>query len=244
MKPAVSHTHGHDHEHEIEPQYGLPEELPPTERILWQGAPDWKAMARHALHLRKLVVYFAVIIAIRVFVVLTDGLGLQTALVSALWLTILASSAMGVLALIAYFSAKTTVYTITNRRLIMRVGIVLTVTFNLPFKRITAANFRPLSRGTGDIPVELMGNDKIGYVQLWPHVRPWRYAKPEPMLRCVPNAQQVAKILTQAWSEHMGAATTSATSATSAPAEPQRLAAHSADRDAHKTTASGRMSAA
>lgn len=239
MKSDVSHTHGHEHEHEIEPQYGLPEELPQSERILWQGSPDWKSMARHALHLRKLVVYFAVIIAIRVFVVLTDGLGFQTALISALWLTILAASAIGILALIAYSSAKTTVYTITNRRLIMRVGIVLTVTFNLPFKRIAAANFRPLSRGTGDIPVELLGNDKIGYVQLWPHVRPWRYAKPEPMLRCVPNAQQVAKTLSQAWSAHMGIAAT--------PAEASRPVAQAAERDGNKNAGaapSGKMSAA
>lgn len=239
MKPDVSHTHGHDHEHEIEPQYGLPEELPQSERILWQGSPDWRSMARHAFHLRKLVVYFAVIIAIRVFVVLTDGLGMQTALVSALWLTILAASAMSVLALIAYFSSKTTVYTITNRRLVMRVGIVLTVTFNLPFKRITAANFRPLSRGTGDIPVELMGNDKIAYVQLWPHVRPWRYAKPQPMLRCVPNAQQVAKTLSQAWSEHMGIAAKAA-----AVPKPVTQAAQSDSKKNTGGSPSGTMSAA
>ena len=28
------------HEHELEPQYGLPERLPATEKILWQGSPD------------------------------------------------------------------------------------------------------------------------------------------------------------------------------------------------------------
>jgi hypothetical protein len=206
MKPAVSHTHGHEHEHEIEPQYGLPEELPPAEKILWQGAPDWKALARHAFHLRTLVVYFGVIIAIRVFVVMTDGLGMQTAMVSALWLALLASAAIGTLALIAYFSAKTSVYTITNRRLIMRVGIVLTVTFNLPFKRIASAGFRQRTRGTGDIPVALMGNDKIAYAHIWPHARPWRFTKPEPMLRCVPNAQAVAAILSNAWSAHLGLA--------------------------------------
>jgi hypothetical protein len=29
-------------------------------------------------------------------------------------------------------------------------------------------------------------------------------AKPEPMMRCVPDAKQVAKLLTQAWSEASG----------------------------------------
>jgi len=219
MKPDVSHTHGHEHEHEIEPQYGLPEELPPAEKILWQGSPDWKALARHAFHVRKLVVYFAAIIAIRVFVVLTDGQGIQMAMVSALWLALLASAAIGTLALIAYFSAKTSVYTITNRRLVMRVGIVLTLTFNLPFKRIVSADFRQQTNGTGDIPVVLMGNDKIAYVHLWPHVRPWRYAKPEPMLRCVPNAKHVANVLRQAWSDHLAINATTADSSRGVRAE-------------------------
>ena len=42
------------HEHELEPQYGLPERLPATEKILWQGSPDARALARSAFHIRKL----------------------------------------------------------------------------------------------------------------------------------------------------------------------------------------------
>ncbi len=204
MKPEVSHTHGHEHEHEIEPQFGLPELLPQSEQILWQGSPDWKAMARHVFHVRKLMVYFAFIIAIRVFVILTDGGSLQTAGISALWLAMLSATALLILTGLAYISAKTAVYTITTHRLVMRVGMVLTLTFNLPFKRIAAADFRKLSGSTGDIPVKLMGNDKIAYVQLWPHVRPWRYANPEPMMRCLPNAEQVAEILAKAWAARVG----------------------------------------
>ena len=204
MRPEVSHSHGHEHEHEIEPQFGLPEVLPQTERILWQGSPDWKAMARHVFHVRKLMVYFAFIIAIRVFVILTDGGSLHTASISALWLALLSATSLLILTGLAYISAKTTVYTITTQRLVMRVGMVLTLTFNLPFKRIASADFRKLSGTTGDIPVKLMGNDKIAYVQLWPHVRPWRYANPEPMMRCLPNAEQVATQLAKAWSAHVG----------------------------------------
>jgi hypothetical protein len=32
-------------EHEFEAQLGLPEKLPKGESILWQGAPDFKAVA-------------------------------------------------------------------------------------------------------------------------------------------------------------------------------------------------------
>lgn len=194
------------HEHEFEPQYGLPEELPQSERLLWQGSPDWKSMARHVFHLRKLVVYFAVIIAIRVAVVLSNGEGMATATVSAFWLALLSAAAIGIFALVAYFSARTTVYTITTKRVVMRVGIVLTLTFNLPFKRIASADLREFSDGTGDIPLALMDNDKIAYMHLWPHVRPWRMAQPQPMLRCLKNPQQVAAVLTRAWKDCVGAA--------------------------------------
>ena len=33
------------HEHEFEPQFGLPERLPDSERLLWQGSPSWRALA-------------------------------------------------------------------------------------------------------------------------------------------------------------------------------------------------------
>lgn len=197
----MNHRHTNaDHEHEFEPQYGLPEILPKDEKILWQGSPDWLSLARHAFHLNKLVLYFAVIIAIRVFVVLGDGLGVNAAIASAMWLGLLAFSAIAVLAMVAYFSARTTVYTITDKRLVMRVGIVLTIAYNLPFKRIASAGMRTLTNNKGDIPVALMPGDKIAYAHLWPHVRPWRFAKPEPMLRSIDDPKRVADILTKAWS--------------------------------------------
>lgn len=197
----MNHRHTNaDHEHEFEPQYGLPEILPKDEKILWQGSPDWLSLARHAFHLNKLVLYFAVIIAIRVFVVLGDGLGVNAAIASAMWLGLLAFSAIAVLAMVAYFSARTTVYTITDKRLVMRVGIVLTIAYNLPFKRIASAGMRTLTKNKGDIPVALMPGDKIAYAHLWPHVRPWRFAKPEPMLRSIDDPKRVADILTKAWS--------------------------------------------
>lgn len=206
MTRDLSHTHGYPHEHEVEPQYGLPESLPNDEKILWQGSPVWTSLARHAFHVYKLTVYFAVIIGIRVFTILTDGGTLERAMISALWLGILAATAIAVLAAIAAVSARTTVYTITTKRVVMRVGMVLTTTFNLPFKRIGSAGLRLQSYNTGDIPLALMGNDRIAYLHLWPHVRRWRYAQPEPMLRGVRDPRRVAEILTKAWAARVGEA--------------------------------------
>jgi hypothetical protein len=95
-------------------------------------------------------------------------------------------------------------YTLTNRRIVMRVGIVLTVTFNLPYKSLKSADLKLYKDGTGDIPMQIATEDKIAYFHLWPHARPWRLAKPEPMMRCVPEAKQVAALLTEAWMASTG----------------------------------------
>ena len=95
-------------------------------------------------------------------------------------------------------SARTTLYTITNRRVVMRVGIVLTVTFNLPFRRIEAADIHPLAHGHGDIALTLDRSTRIAYPHLWPHARPWRLQNPQPMLRCVPDGANVAAMLASA----------------------------------------------
>ena len=50
----------------------------------------------------------------------------------------------------------------------------------------------------------MAGNDRIAWLQLWPHARPWRLGKPQPMLRCVPQGAQVAKLLAQTWSQVTG----------------------------------------
>ena len=87
-----------------------------------------------------------------------------------------------------------TVYTLTDKRVVMRIGIVLTLTFNIPYRRIAAAGLHLDTRGTGDLPLALLPPDHIAYLHLWPHARSWRVARPEPMLRSVlgPSAKSAA----------------------------------------------------
>jgi Bacterial PH domain len=200
----VSQRAGAVREHEHEPVHGLPEELPGDERVLWQGAPDWRAMAVRAFHVRKLIVYFALMLALRGSVVLHDGGSALDAVRAVATLAPLALLGIGLTLLLAWLSARSTAYTLTNRRVVMRIGIVLTLSFNLPLKRIAAAELAPAPRDTGDIALELAGNDRIAWLQLWPHARPWRVAKPQPMLRCVPQGAQVAQLLAQTWSQATG----------------------------------------
>ena len=186
-------------EHEFEAALGLPEPLPAGETILWQGAPNWVAMAKHVFRLQWLSLYFAVIVIWQIISVAGSEGGLTAG-----WSSVALAFALAVIGLIlvglmAYWSATEALYTLTNRRIVMRVGIVLTVTFNLPYKTLGSAGLKLYKDGTGDIPMQIATEDKIAYFHLWPHARPWRLAKPEPMMRCIPEAQQVAKLLTEAW---------------------------------------------
>lgn len=198
------HRHGPGPEHDFEPVHGLPQSLPEGERILWQGSPDASALARRAFHVRKIAAYFGVIAAAQLASSHAHGDGLREMLAGLATLVALAAVAIGVLATLARLAARSAVYTITDRRVVMRVGIVLTLTFNLPFRRIVGAGLRDHGDGTADLPLELGPDDRIGYWHLWPHARPWRIARPAPMLRCVPDGVAVARLLAEAWSRSTG----------------------------------------
>jgi hypothetical protein len=172
-------------EHDGEPVRGLPGVLPPGEHIIWQGAPDAHLFARTGLHLPWITAYFA-------------ALGLYNLVQGSLFglaMTALAGAAcLGFLYLFAWGVARTSVYTLTNKRIVLRVGVALSACVNLPLKTMAAAGLRQVGRGHGDIAIALNGG-RIAYFFLWPHVRPWRLKSPEPMLRAVPDAERVADLL-------------------------------------------------
>lgn len=203
------------HEHEFEAAYGLPEALPQGEHILWQGAPDFKDLALRVFHIRKVAVYFAFMVASRGIYLGMSGAGFLETSKGVLFVSLLAAVAISGLTILAWLTARTTAYTLTDQRVVMRIGIVLTLTFNLPLKRLTTAGLHLARGGFGDIPLELNGGDRIGWLNLWPHARPWRLAQPEPMLRCIPQAQVVAAQLQQAWTAMNGPGASPASAPTS-----------------------------
>lgn len=191
----------YEHEHEFEAARGLPEPLPDGETLLWQGAPDWRSLARHALHVRKLVLYFGVILALRFVSLWGAGADALDALLGTVWLLPPAALAVALAGGLAWLVSRTTVYTLTDRRVVMRVGIVLTLTFNLPLRRIEAAALHTRPDHHGDIALTLDRSTRIAYLHLWPHARPWRVTRTQPMLRALPDAAEVARMLTQAWGD-------------------------------------------
>jgi len=185
-------------EYDGEPIRGLPALLPKGESILWQGAPDFRKLALRGLHLKTIAIYFVVLGVLGIGHRLSAGVPPLEVAVAMAKFAGLAVVAEGLLALFAWLVARTTVYTITTRRVVIRFGIAMPITIQIPFCAITGAGVKLFADGAGDIALALEGLQKIGYLVLWPHARAWRFAKPEPLLRAVADAAAVAALLGRA----------------------------------------------
>jgi hypothetical protein len=187
------------HEHEFEAAPGLPEKLPAGERILWQGAPEWRSLGVSTFGLRTIAMYLLVMWLLQFAHLWDQG---SSMLEMAKYLGIsgaCATLAWGLLGGFTYLVSSTTLYTLTNRRVVMRIGVVLGLTLNLPYRQITGASLKSLARGTGDLAVQIKPDSHIAYLHLWPHARPWHFKAPQPTLRSIAGAEDVSDILLQAW---------------------------------------------
>ncbi len=168
-------------EYENEPIKGLPGFLPKDETILWQATPDWQSMARGVFHTRLVAGWF-VIVAMGAFV--AGGTGPLGAVITLL----VAALGLGMLAFLAWAQARSTVYTLTQKRLVMRFGVALPKCVNLPLAQIVSADVKPAGAGHGDVALRVAGRFPLGWLQMWPHVRPWKINDPQPMLRGIPTS--------------------------------------------------------
>jgi hypothetical protein len=186
----------------VEAVPGLPAALPDGERLLWQGAPQWRALAVRALHVRKVGIYFAVLMVWSGMEAQYLGQEPTAVAFAAAGQLSLGVLACGLLAGIARLIARSTIYSITTERLVIRFGVALQFTINLPFAVVQSAELRGHNDGTGDIPIRLAPQHNVSYLLLWPHVRPWRVSKPEPMLRNIAEPQRVAGLLATAFQQY------------------------------------------
>lgn len=182
-------------EYASEPIRGLPGLLPKGERILWQGAPDWRGLARGPFLGDAVALYFLALMAWRFADGVAQGAPLGLLAIHTLWLGIVAAAGLTVIALLAWVQARATVYTITNRRVVMRIGAALTLSINAPFKRVASAALKRRSGGRADLSLVIGGGETFSWFMLWPHVRPWKMRRVEPAMRALAEPEKVARIL-------------------------------------------------
>ncbi|MEL6878200.1 MAG: photosynthetic complex putative assembly protein PuhB [Pseudomonadota bacterium] len=163
------------------------------ETVLWQGRPDLRVLARTAFHTRLIGIYFAVL---TITALVMGSVGTAALLVGFGFAT------LALLYAAAWLTVRNTLYIITDMRVMMRIGMAVDKRINVPLKKVTAAHFAPRGKGFGDIALELGDKTVLGYLLLWPHARPWQFSRPQPMLRALADAEQVAQTLASASAQY------------------------------------------
>ena len=125
----------------------------PDEKVLWKGRPERALLARTAFHTRTLGLYFAALIGIA----LAIGNGNAAAVAA-----VLGTALLALLHGLAWLSARSTLYILTDTRLILRIGMAIETRINIPLKQVRAAHLRPRGKGHGDIALELGGDRLLG----------------------------------------------------------------------------------
>ena len=174
----------------------LPGPLPDGEHVLWQRSPLWQPFGRRVFHTYKIALYFVIILA-WVAIAAALGGGLGDAWRSLLWTL---PPALGVVLLLGFFAwaySRNTVYTITNKRVIIQSGLAFTTAINLPFSKLYSADMKTFSDGSGDIELSMSG-PRILYSMIWPNNRLFAIKRPRPVLWALPEPRQAADILGQA----------------------------------------------
>jgi len=175
----------------------LPAPLPVGERVIWQGKPQFRGLALRAFHVREVAAYFGLLLIWRLWSNWSLGVPATEAVISALWLIVPALSAIAVLAGLAWLFQRAACYTITSKRVLFQFGVALPMTMNIPLGKIAGAALKTYRDGSGDIPLRLSDGNRVSYLLLWPHIRPWRLRAPEPMLNSIPDAAKVAAKLAE-----------------------------------------------
>lgn len=179
-------------EYEFEPIRGLPELPPEHETIIWQGEPALSGMARRVFHVRKVGIYFAIVLAASLAAKWSAGEAVASLIATATWQLTLAVCALGLLFGLAWLYTRTTVYTITSQRLVMRFGVALPMMINIPWSKIEEVDLCSHADGTGDIAFTVSQDRRMSYWMLWPHLKSWKFSPVTPMLRSIDGASEVA----------------------------------------------------
>lgn len=182
----------------FEPGRGLPGVLPSGERLLWQGTPNWRALAVRSYHVRKIAAYFALLVLWRVATGVADRQSVGSLAVGAGFIAVLGAAAIATLVGLAFLNARSAVYSITTRRVLVRQGIAVPLTLNIPLHCIEAAGLRLFRDGTGDIAMTIGHAQRIAFLINWPHLKPGRFTRPEPSFRALDDAREAARSLSGA----------------------------------------------
>lgn len=172
--------------------------LPPGETVLWRGKPDWRHLALDAFYAPWVALYFVGIGTWHLATTLHDGGSRADALNAASTVIVPLAVSLALVSLLAWLSARSTVFTLTDRRIVMCYGVALPALINVPLHTIDALKVRRGLAGRGDVAFSLPRLGRLSFHQLWPYARPWHLFPASPMLRAVPQVAEVSALFADA----------------------------------------------
>ena len=168
--------------------------IPEGESILWKGKPSFWGFSWYFFGL-KLLAFYLIILSV-VFAARLTVTDFFTAFIVD-FLPFLLSGILTsfILMALAKIQSQSSVYIITENRVIIKSGAALSFLISMPFKKIKAVNLQKRKGSLGTISFELNSGKRVPYISCWPSVRPWRFKKTEPAFSCIENVDDVATIL-------------------------------------------------
>ena len=168
------------------------------ERIIWCGAPAWRAVAKHLFRVPWVAAYFTGLTLVDMAITRTsEGTGWPV-VYGAAPTVISGGGCVAILLTLSWAVQRTTRYVLTTERIVMQFGIALPATLSIPLHKVSGCSVRVRRDHVGDLGIALKEHGKLSMAKLWPHARPWRRRAPEPMLRDIPRAGEVAPLLCRA----------------------------------------------
>ncbi|MEM7775248.1 MAG: photosynthetic complex putative assembly protein PuhB [Pseudomonadota bacterium] len=193
----------HDPDFDFEPIAGLPTKLPEDETILWSGSPEAWRFGHHVFRTRLVFAFFVVLAASSIFSGLNHGA--ETWRIALTFATLLSVGAaiVGFAMCFGWLMAINTVYTITNKRLVIRHGVTMPMAINVPFSKVANAAAKIRDDGNGDVSLSLLDGNRLALYAAWPHNRPWSWQGTAPAIRCVADAAVAARVLADSLAQYV-----------------------------------------
>ena len=168
--------------------------IPNGESILWKGRPSLWGFSWNLFGLKWITLYLSMLSIVSVARFFASDF------YTAFYVDFLPFFLSGIFAsiiLIGLAATQTysTVYIITENRVIIKTGAALSFLISMPFKKIKEVNLQKRGASIGTISFELLSEKRVPYISCWPSVRPWKFKRTQPAFSCVGSVDEVATIL-------------------------------------------------
>ena len=168
--------------------------IPNGESILWKGRPSLWGFSWNLFGLKWITLYLGILSVVSVARFFASDF------YTAFYVDFLPFFLSGIFAsiiLIGLAATQTysTVYIITENRVIIKTGAALSFLISMPFKKIKEVNLQKRGASIGTISFELLSEKRVPYISCWPSVRPWKFKRTQPAFSCIGSVDEVATIL-------------------------------------------------